>query len=81
MFNRTKNFIKNFKKPEFNQINFKYRCVKCVFIQRIEYAQVVSGRCISIRKKGLVKSVLVRNKKYGTESRFILNNPRFILFK
>jgi hypothetical protein len=81
MFNRTKFFVKNFSNSEILIPKFKYRCVKCVFIQRIEYAQVVSGRCISVRKKGQVKSLVIRNKKYGTEARFIINNPRFIMFK
>jgi hypothetical protein len=81
MFNRTKFFIKNFLDSEILIPEFKYRCVKCVFIQRIEYGQVVSGRCISVRKKGRVKSLVIRNKRYGTEVRFIINNPRFIMFK
>lgn len=81
MFNRAKKIINYFHKEEKIQKDFKYRCVTCVFIQRLEYAQAVSGRCISIRSKGKVKSILVRNKKYGIEARFILNNPRFVLFK
>lgn len=81
MFNRTKIFKKKFSNSEILLAEFKYRCVKCVFMQKIEYAQVTSGRCISVRKKGKVKSLVIRNKKYGTESRFIMNNPRFIMFK
>jgi hypothetical protein len=83
MFNRSKLSFKNYLKTKNENLvrDFKYRCVTCVFMQRIEYAQTISGRCTSIRSKGVVKSIVVRNKKYGIETRFILNNPRLVIFK
>ncbi len=80
-YNRNNKILNNFKKSENFNKNFKNRCVTCVFMQRIEYAQTISGRCISIRSRGKIKSIVVRNKKYGVEIRFLLNNPRFVLFK
>lgn len=81
MFNRTKQTIKKFEKKAPALKYLKYRCVKCAFMQKIEYAQVVSGRCISVGGRGNTRSILVRNKKYGIEVRYFLNNPRLILFK
>lgn len=83
MFNRTKKILNlhTTHKSENVKIDFKYRCVTCVFMQRMEYAQALSGRCVSVRSKGVVKSIVIRNKKYGIEARFIINNPRFVLFK
>lgn len=73
--------MKQFNSFETFDKSFKNRCVTCVFMQKLEYAQNLSGRCISLRSKGKIKSIVVRNKKYGVESRFLLNNPRFIIFK
>ena len=81
LYNRNKKIIKNFTNFEIIEKNFKNKCVTCVFMQKLEYAQTLSGRCISLRSKGKIKSILVRNKKYGVEARFLLNNPRFIIFK
>lgn len=81
LYNRNKQIIKNFNVFEDFTKNFKNRCVTCVFMQKLEYAQTLSGRCISLRSRGKIKSILVRNKKYGVEARFLLNNPRFIVFK
>lgn len=81
MYNRTKLIIHKFNDYEIFDKNFKNRCVTCVFMQKLEYAQALSGRCVSLRSRGKIKSILVRNKKYGIEARFMLNNPRFIVFK
>ena len=81
IYNRSKEIIHLFSNFETLDKSFKNRCVTCVFMQKIEYAQTISGRCISLRSRGKIKSILVRNKKYGIEARFLLNNPRFIVFK
>lgn len=81
IYNRNKQIIKLFNNFETFDKSFKNRCVTCVFMQKMEYAQTISGRCISLRSRGKIKSILVRNKKYGIEARFLLNNPRFIVFK
>jgi hypothetical protein len=85
MFNREKKTKKIFFR-ENNQINknlrnsLKNKCIMVAFIQKMEYAQQISGRCISYRsKRNGIDSIVIRNKKFGTEVRFIIKNPRFII--
>jgi hypothetical protein len=62
------------------RVSVKNKCFMVAFIQKLEYAQSLSGRCISYRsRRNGMDSIVIRNKKFGTEVRFILNNPRFIL--
>jgi uncharacterized protein (DUF1499 family) len=64
------------------RVNIKNRCMLVAYIQRLEYAQSFSGRCVSIRSKSRrAKSILVRNRRYGTQVRVILNNPRLVIVK
>lgn len=81
MFNRTNKTRNAFIDQKVNLAKVKYRCVQCIFMQKLEYAQVVSGRCVSVRNRGVAASILVRNKKYGVEVRYFLNNPRLIIFR
>ena len=86
MFNRIKKIKLNFfaekdKKNQNLRKSVKYKCVRVAFMQKLEYAQVFSGRCISYRSRDKMTSVVLRNKKYGIEARFMLNNPRLIILK
>jgi hypothetical protein len=64
------------------RVDVKNKCMLVAYIQKLEYAQSFSGRCVSIRfKSRKAKSILVRNRKYGTQVRVILNNPRLVIVK
>lgn len=88
MFSREKNIVNWYNKKFTDQneklvrMNIKNRCMLVAYIQKLEYAQSFSGRCVSIRfKSRKAKSILVRNRKYGTQVRVILNNPRLVIIK
>lgn len=82
--NRAK-IIKNFFKKVNENIGLKKlvknKCISIAFMQKLEYAQSISGRCVNVRSKGKVSSILIRNKKYGVESRFLVYNPRLIILR
>jgi hypothetical protein len=79
------NRIKKIKNSFYNYKNLKtkesvkFKCIQVGFIQRLEYMQSFTGRCISYRSKKKISSVTLRNKKYGVEARFILGNPRLVI--
>jgi hypothetical protein len=84
MLNRAK-VIKNLFLNFNNNIGIKKlvknKCISVAFMQKLEYAQSMSGRCVNVRSKGRVSSILLRNKKYGVVSRFLVNNPRLVILK
>jgi ribosomal protein L19 len=87
MFNRVKkikfNFFADNNTRSINDLrkSAKYKCIRVAFMQKLEYAQIFSGRCISYRSRSKISSVVIRNKKYGVEIRFIINNPRLVILK
>lgn len=88
MFNRAKNIKLKFLSSQYSNSEVsrlknssKYGCIAIAFMQRLEYAQSLSGRSTSFRSRGKMSSVVVRNKKYGIEARFILYNPRLVILR
>ncbi len=88
MFNREKNILNWYNKKVEDvedkkvRVTIKNRCMLVAYIQKLEYAQSFYGRCVSIRfKNRKAKSILVRNRKYGTQVRVILNNPRLVIIR
>ena len=83
MLNRTKKIKNKFLINKLAYIGskklLKNKCISVAFVQKLEYAQSMSGRCVSFRSRGKISSIVLRNKKYGVESRFILNNPRLVI--
>lgn len=56
------------------------KCAEIRVMNETEYISSLSGRCISIRSRGKISSILMRNLFYGVEQRLFLNNPRIFLF-
>lgn len=76
-----------FKKPEFLTKNnmslvlgMKGGAIRFTKFEELEYIYANEGRCMSIRSRGKLSSIVVRNKKYGSEQRVFLDNPRLVLF-
>lgn len=85
MFNREKKIKNIFKKPQYGEAkrlrtSLKNKCFMVAFIQKIEYAQNIAGRCVSYRsKRNGIDSIVMRNKRFGAEVRFLIHNPRFVI--
>lgn len=56
------------------------KCIRVSIFDALEYNHMYEGRCISVRSRGKITSILVRNKKYGVEQRIFVNNPRVLLY-
>jgi len=78
MFDRSKKLIKIFNNQNINK-HIKYKAVMVAFVQKLGYNQNVTGRCISVRSRGKISSIVIRNKQYGIYIRFILNNPKLVI--
>lgn len=74
------NFLKNIENIGIKKL-VKNKCISVAFMQKLEYAQSMSGRCVNVRSRGKLSSILLRNKKYGVTCRFLLNNPRLVILK
>jgi hypothetical protein len=81
MFNRAIQIKNSFSESSNARLksSVKNKCITVAFMQKLEYAQSVSGRCVSFRSKSKITSLVIRNKKYGIEIRFMVNNPRFLI--
>lgn len=65
-----KNIIKKFNKQG---------CVQISLVGPKEHNINFSGRCISIRSKGKISSIVIRNHSYGVEQRIFCFNPRLFI--
>lgn len=85
MFNRAKKTKNSFFSVSANgekkiRNKVKNKCLAVAYMQKLEYAQGVYGRCVQFRfKKGNAKSILLQNRKYGVQVRVIISNPRAVV--
>jgi hypothetical protein len=79
MRNKSKKVVNAFKIQKTDLRQIKYKTVMVAFVQKLGYTQNVLGRCISLRVKGKISSIVVRSKQYGIYARVILNNPKLVI--
>lgn len=60
-------------------IGVKYKVVKMTKVEELAYLHKFAGRCMSIRSRGKITSIKVRNSRFGTEHRLFLYNPGLTL--
>jgi len=58
---------------------FKNRMVFTTRYEELEYIYSSWGRCLSVRSRGKMTSLQIRNIRYGVEQRLFISNPRIII--
>jgi hypothetical protein len=59
-------------------VSLKNRLVVSTRFEELEYIYSSVGRCLSVRSRGKMTSLHVRNIRYGVEQRLFVANPRII---
>lgn len=82
-------FVEKPRHPQLKQLKFKKnnlsssklngKNIKIMKYEELEYVHSSEGRCMSQRSRGKMSSLLIRNCKYGVETRIFLFNPRVTL--